>query len=231
MRFAVHFNSASKWQQRWSTYLVRGFQAHGHAAFRNSGRRRIPETVAVGLGLHYFRDVPDLLIDRAFWGDPDSVRISVLRDGKRLHAMGVADRPRPTKLAPRAQGRGVVMLPTYGEDPSSWVEEAREHFDTVLVRRHPAERKRGLPVESFESLALRAGVAMGTTSTALAAAALAGIAVISPCEDYQEITTTLARPQLPCRAGWLHRLSYQQFHYTETVDGTAWELLKHVHRR
>lgn len=166
-----------------------------------------------------------LMIDRALWGDPDSVSIGWLQaDGTRKFATGTADRPKPDYLPWKTREGSCLILADYQQDINSSV--VRDRFNPVTTRRHPAE------IESRHSLSTElafADVVMGHSGTAIFTALMMGVPVI--CTDPNNICMPVCSDSVEAdlyrgdRDPWLHDMSYTQFTLDEIHSGLAWELL------
>jgi len=182
-----------------------------------------------------WRDHPNvILIDRAFYGDPEYISLGWLNpDGSRTFATGDAPRYKP-ELKPWKRWEigecRCLVLPDYRQDATDMVNLAKDRFDHVTIRRHPAESgiKSGeQPAVSLASEIETHHVAIGHSSTALFEAVVAGLPVI--CTDPLNVVAEVAQTDMekvvrrPDRADWLHRVSYMQWNHEEF--GLALELL------
>jgi len=180
-----------------------------------------------------------LMINRAYWGDPDCVSIGWLqKDGSRKFAQGSAPRSKPEMRAwkqpwPTFGEMSCLILADYGQDINGIADAARKRFVQTEVRRHPADTQRG----KFDNIPLTDQVAwydcvIATSSSAAFAAIIRGIPIIcldprNPCAPVSSdsIGGEMYRGD---RTQWLHDLSYAQFSLSEINDGTAWQLLKDI---
>ena len=170
----------------------------------------MPADVHVVSGPHYAKEhwlghPRTLVLDRAYyhegrtgrWHSMDWVSLGWMReDGGRRFRTGTG------RQAPRIEGRpaqgGTIFLADFGGP----IEPA----DTV--RRHPADEK---PQESLRDALRRHRKAIGYTTTALVAAALAGLEIV--CKDRRNIL---------CEPNWLELLPYADWHWSEIESGEAW---------
>lgn len=177
--------------------------------------------------LRHWQGHPNLImIDRAFYGDPEYVQIFWLNpDGSRVFASGAAARFKPKMRRWKTWTPGecrALVLPDFNQDAAAMVELARERFDFVTVRRHPAESgiKSGeQPDISLASQLESHHVVIGHSSTALFEAVIAGLPVIctDPLNVVAEVSQTNTEGLLrrPDRAEWLHRVSWMQWNHEE----------------
>ena len=202
-------------------------------------RKPDPEVCVIS-GPWYARDAVKnhkrtLMIDRAWWNDPDCVSIGWLkRDGTRKFAHGSAPRPKPNLLDWKPvwdMGEiRCIVLADYGQDVSETVRRASERFPSVQVRVHPADSTTVRSV-TLEMDCQFADVVVGHSGTALFEAIKNGTPVI--CTDSQNecmpVCSTFDEPLYRGdREQWLHEMSYKQFTLAEIADGTAWSLLKDI---
>ncbi len=174
----------------------------------------MPADVHIVSGPHYAKDVwqghpRTVLLDRAYyhdgksgrWRSMDWVSLGWLReDGGRKFRAG-SGRASP-EIEERPAAGGTIFLADYGGP----VEPA----DTV--RRHPDEEKSSEPLRA---VLRRHRTAIGYQTTALVAAALAGLEIV--CRDRRNI---LSEPN------WRELLPYADWHWSEIESGAAWEHLK-----
>lgn len=169
-----------------------------------------------------------LMIDRAWWGDPECVSIGWLQpDGTRRFASGTEPRPHPEPMPWKTRQQSAVVLADYGQDVSSIVSKAKSRFHYVRVRKHPAEQA---PGETLHSALALSDVAIGTARTALFDAIMMGLP--SVCLDPDNPLAGVCANDLdselvyPDRGPWLHDMSYRQFNLNEIEE--AWRLLSDV---
>jgi hypothetical protein len=199
-----------------------------------------PTDVCVISGPHYAYEAMKhhprvLMIDRAWWGDPDCVSIGWLQpDGTRKFAKGEAERPKPDmmmwkpNLWPTFGELSCLVLAQYGEDVSGIVAEAKERFIQVNVREHPADHKSVIPLDmqvKWYDCVMGAG-------TAIFEAIRCGIPTIctDPTDECAPVCSDSVGAELyrGNRAEWLHDMSYKQWSLDEIASGEAWEYLRDV---
>ena len=179
-----------------------------------------------------------LMIDRAYWGDPDCVSIAWLQpDGTRKFASGEARRDKPTLYEwkptwsiPSLKEIRCIVLADYGQDVTETVKQASKRFPSVQVRLHPADCKEPRPL-TLEDDVKWADVIVGHSSSALFEAIRYGTPVICTDPNNPVMPVSAAMHETLYRGDrskWLHDMSYKQFSLSEIADGTAWELLKNV---
>ena len=210
------------------------------AAFRDAGFDTTPSPWVEGGDFHVisgphfayeqWKDSTPLMIDRAWWGDPDCVSIFwLMPDGTRRYASGTEPRPVP-EMEPWREGDSIALiLADYQQDTTAIEVMANARFDCVTVRKHPAERNNSQPLQEVMD---GVDVVIGHSSTALFESVIRGIPTI--CTDTQNpiapVCSSWVNGELyhGDRSAWLHDMSYKQFTLAEIADGTAWRLLKDV---
>jgi hypothetical protein len=224
----IHYNPSLSHQRD----HARAFAACG---FQATTDKAAPADVHVVSGPHYalthWLHHPNVLvIDRAWWGDPDCVSIGWLKpDGSRRFAVGDSPRPHPEPMPWKQREQSALLLVDYKQPITTLLPRVKSRFHYVRVRRHPAEVK---PPEDLSAAIALCDVAVGTSGTALFDCIMAGLP--SVCLDDNNPLAEVCAGSLdedlirPDRSDWLHRLSYAQFTLGEIADGTAWRLLKDV---
>ena len=161
-----------------------------------------------------------IFLDRAFYGDPEYVSMGWMNpDGSRTFATGDTPRPKPEPKPWKKWMPGecrALVLPDYQQDATALIELARERYNFVTLRRHPAELK---PAETLAEQLEAHHVAIGHSSTALFDAVIAGLPVIctDPLNVVAEVSQTNTEGVLrrPDRTDWLHRVSWMQWNHEE----------------
>ena len=111
-----------------------------------------------------------------------------------------------------------------GEDIGAWFEQARTVLPTAGFREHPilVPSKHWNEMESFSDCLARTSLAVTFTSTVGSEAVIAGIPTIAAREGslaYPVSSHSLSdKPISPCRAEWIHGLSYRHWSVSEQVD-------------
>ena len=181
------------------------------------------------------RDKPEahsdkvLMIDRAWWGDPDCVSIGWLQpDGTRKFASGEArrDKPemydwKPTWSIPSLKEIRCIVLADYGQDVTETVRQASKRFPSVQVRLHPADCKEPRPL-TLEDDVKWADVIVGHSSSALFEAIRYGTPVICTDPNNPVMPVSAAMHETLYRGDrtrWLHQMSYKQFSLSEICSG------------
>ena len=227
VRVVIHSNPGLANQIESAGWLKEGFSCHGIDA-EITADKHAPGDIHVVQGPHYawheYVGKPHVIwLDRCFYGDARfDLSIGWLRhDGSRDFRN--ADKTEPNGTLPelmplKTDQKGAVIFADYGKmvQADHWTVDARRGHFPVYMRPHPSE------MESFYTLDdmwERCGVAIGGQSTALVQAAINGLYVKSydPLHVCQDIGTD--------REGWLTRLSWCQFHYTEIQNGNFWSHL------
>lgn len=155
-----------------------------------------------------------LYIDRAYWGDPDSVSIHWLNDGEKVFTGCTADRPHPALLPYRTSQKRIYLC-DYGH-------RARGHYDAV--RLHPTEGGTGSLQEAMQGY----GVAVGRRTTALVDAAIAGLVVET---DDEHSPVWPIRGLKGNRGDWITGLAWHNWSLTEIEEGDAWAYLSPLQPR
>jgi len=167
-----------------------------------------------------------IMIDRAFYGDPEYIQMFWLSpDGSKAHATGTEPRPKPELQPWKKWNVGecrALVLPDFRQDVTDLVAQIKDRFDSVTVRRHPAESglKSGeQPEVSLASQLAEHQVCIGHSSTALFEAIIAGLPVV--CTDTKNVVSEVSQTDVeglllrPDRATWLHRVSWMQWNHEE----------------
>lgn len=148
-------------------HLRDGFAAKGIKSFIST-KPDTPGDVHVVLGpwfaLDKWRHANTLMIDRAYWGDPECVSIHWLRDGEKVRLKGMPHRAHPN-LQKMKDGSRRIYLCDYKQKPEG-------DYDTA--RYHPSEVKGQCSLK--EALNTH-DIAIGKRSTALVDAAIHGLRV------------------------------------------------------
>jgi hypothetical protein len=173
----------------------------------------MPADVHIVSGPHYAKSVwqghpRTVLLDCAYyhdgktcWHSTDWVSLGWMReDGGRRFRAGTGRTP--PEIEARPTEGGTIFLADFGG--------VIEPADTV--RRHPDEEK---PREPLRAALRRHRKAIGYRTTALVAAALAGLEIV--CKDARNILW---------EREWLELLPYADWHWSEIESGEAWEHLK-----
>ena len=170
-----------------------------------------------------------LMIDRAWWGDPDCVAIFwLMPDGTRRYASGTKPRPKP-EMQPWTTGEcSCLILADYQQDTTAIEVFARKRFEIVTIRKHPAEQKG----EPLEDALMKTDVTIGHSTTALFESIKSGKPTIctDPLNECAPACSSWVNGELyrGDRSDWIHDMSYKQFSVDEIADGTAWESLENV---
>ena len=188
--------------------LLAGFNHHGLPA-TISDSATTPASLHVVIGpwfaLNQWRYSNTILIDRAYWGDPDNVSVHWLVHGEKLRTRGNPWRSHP-ELKPMKTGARRLYLCDYGCEPEGG-------YDTA--RRHPAEEQQ--QVSLADDLASH-DIAIGRRTTALVDAAFAGLQIQtkdrnSPVYGIRD------------REQWAIDLAWHNWSKDEIRRGVMWEIL------
>lgn len=164
-----------------------------------------PADTHIVIGPHFAKWPNALMLDRAYWGDPDYVSVHWLKDGEKVRTTGNPYREHPPFL-PYKDGNRVIYLCDYGEV----VETA------ATVRLHPAQRKPERTL--YEDLAQHE-IAVGGRTTALVDAALMGLEVRT---DDPHSPVWPIRNRTGNREQWLRDLAWHNWSKSEIMNGNMW---------
>jgi hypothetical protein len=172
-----------------------------------------------------------LMIDRAYWGDPEYVSIGWLQpDGSRKFACGDKPRHSPQMMPWKSREVSCIVLADYDQDISEIATQASSRFASVQIRRHPSE---GVAHQGklTDWLKLR-DVCIFSSGTAGFEAVRLGVPSI--CLDPRNPIAPVCANAMDAelyrgdRNTWLHELSYKQWSLAEIASGEAWEHLKDI---
>lgn len=238
----IHTNPKLKHQVQWAEFLRAGIEACGDVPIVTNSRT-MEGDIHIVQGPHYakrqWQGHPRVvLLDRCFYGDAfEHVSLTWMdaSGAKMLPEAAPEDRPKPKTKAWKTQHEAALVLADYGQDISAQISQARKIFDRVYARHHPADRRPppALNLQGHLKTALSiVDVVIGHATTALIAAVIEGRPSIctSPENAAWEVTSHEfdAPLFLGDRGAWLNRLSYAQWHMSETAQ--AWEYLNGMGR-
>lgn len=173
-----------------------------------------------------------LMIDRAWWDDPNSVSIGWLQpDGSRKFASGLHQRPHPVPEPWKVRECSCLVMADYGQNVSEVEHLAKMRFTSVKTRLHPADSTERHVTTLQTKLRLH-DVAIGHAGTSVFDAVMQGVPTI--CTDPLNECMPVCAPSTSSvlyrgsRTKWLREMSYKQFTLAEIKDGTAWELLENA---
>lgn len=198
----IHINRHLGHQVKHGQVLQAGFRRHGIRA-EVSFHADTPADVHVVSGPHFayprWRHATTLMLDRAYWGDPECVSLHWLEDGEKVFLRDMPKRAHP-RLKPLKAGDRSIYLCDYRERPD-------RVYDTV--RLHPAEE---VPAESLEDALKAHQVAVGRRSTALVTAAIDGLRV--------EVLDQRSPAYMPgTRKKWINDLAWHNWSLDEIASG------------
>ena len=215
----IHANAGIGYQVKYAQALRAGFAAHGIQA-EISTKADTPGTLHVVMGPHFaferWKYHNTLYIDRAYWGDPDSVSVHWLRGGEKLFEWCLNMPPRPTpELQPMRTGPDrLIYLCDYGKPP-------QRPYDAF--RRHPTETQDSTPLaKALEGFTCAAG----QRTTALVDAAIMGLHVYTT--DTASPVWAIGGPERGPRDAWLKSLAWHNWHIEEIEQGLAWDHLSQL---
>jgi hypothetical protein len=221
----VHANLALENQRETAEWLRQGFARHGITA-EITGDKFKAADVHVVQGPHYawreWLGKPNVLwLDRCFYGDARfDLSIGWLKtDGSRdfkNHGMATANGILPALAPAKESRRHAVIFADYGQinEARHWEVDARNQYQQVYLREHPADRKYRY-FYTLEEIWRRCDVAIGGSSTALVQAAIEGLSVIS--HDASYVVNDISD-----RHQWLTDLSWAQWGHDQIRRGEFW---------
>ena len=226
----IHINPHLPHQVEHGEILSAGLAVHGVASIVTHDPRAEGEIHIVS-GPHYaleqWRAHPRTLwLDRCFYGDAhDIVSIGWLNpDGSRDFRNANKTEPKgelPEVLPLRSKLRCCVVFGDYGRDPKPELKLARQKYDSVWFRPHPADTKLSpyLPLRGeLNTIWQIADAAIGHSSTVLVDAVIHGLYAEST--DPRHVINGMTY-----RSEWLNRLSWCQWSLEEIRRGEFWEHL------
>jgi hypothetical protein len=233
----IHYNARLAHQVAHAAAFLEGFKRHGITA-QATPERDTEGDLHIVSGPWYALDrwaahPRTILIDRAYWGDPDCVSIGwLLPDGGRYYAAAMPpDRWRASgqELRPLREGGESLLLGDYPEDRRAYrrqmalhgIRRFRPHPSAAAWPDCPAEILTG----DLAAILTDYGTAYGYKSTALVLAALHGLNIVAL--DPRAITARWAREH---REAWCYDLAYAQWSLAEIAAGHAWEHLRQCAR-
>ena len=177
-----------------------------------------------------WKDSTPLMIDRAWWGDPDNVAIFwLMPDGTRRYASGTAPRPKPEMMEWKDGDSSCLILADYQQDTTAIEVFANSRFERVTVRKHPADHKGNEPLEDAM---MKTDVVIGHSTTALFDSIKEGKPTIctDPLNACAPVCSSWVNGELfrGDRTEWLHSMSYKQWSLGEIASGEAWDSLKDI---
>ena len=163
----IHCNRGLAHQVAIARHLRDGFGSRGiksTISYKPNTSGDVHVVLGPWFALDQWRYANTLMIDRAYWGDPECVSIHWLKDGEKVRLRDMPYRHHP-RLQKEKEGDRRIYLCDYHQKPEG-------KFDTV--RYHPAEVKGQCTLDQ----ALDAhDIAIGRRSTALVDAVFRGLRV------------------------------------------------------
>lgn len=206
----IHCNRGLAHQVAIAGWLKSGFAAKG-IQVRVSDRADTPADTHIVLGpwfaLDRWRMANTLMIDRAYWGDPECISIHWLKDGQKVFLKDMPPRKHPRLKKPK-EGTRRIYLCDYKQGPEG-------EYDSV--RYHPAERK---DQGSLQDALDAHDIAIGRRSTALVDAAIHGLRVITS-DPYSPVYGITNRRQWIRDLAW-HNWSQAEISSGEFLDGIGY---------
>ena len=227
----IHTNVHLANQVESADWLQQGFKRHGIAAEITADRKKKAGTHVV-MGPHYaFSDWLGadnvIWLDRCFYGHHRyDLSIGWLKpDGSRDFKNTGRAEPNgmlPDLLDKKKRQECAIVFGDYGCSPAKMIQFARNNYDRVYYKPHPAETGQASPVLAprwtLDTCWELGDAAIGYSSTVLVEAELNGLHVHT--EDKRHVCY-----QVDDREQWLIDLSWAQWSYSEIVNGNFWEHL------
>lgn len=226
----IHYNDRLAHQVDHATAFLAGFARHGIRAQATCDIYAEADIHVVS-GVHYAlpywqvrHDARVVLLDRAYWGDPECVSLGwLLPDGGRHYAAGMpSDRwlDSGQTLAPLRPATGRrIFLADYGAE--------RHHHPALMdreqitcFRAHPSTER---AARDLAAVLADYDVAYGFKTSALVTAGLHGLNIVAL--DPRAIA---ARWCVSHRERWCYDLAYANWSLAEIASGAAWEHLEHA---
>lgn len=214
MRAVIHVNPSSEWQVRYAAALLAGLRACGNTPRITHNPVDADElTVVLGphwaLSYHGHRRV--VLIDRAYWGDPQSVSMHWAENGQKVFDWSRTEPRDHPPLSPLKTGSRTVVLCDYGR---------LYELGGATIRRHPADAP---SCETLAECLARHEIAAGGRSTALVDAAIAGLRVVT--NDKHSPVLPLSFQAEPDRERWITALAWHNWNINEIEQGEPWRVM------
>ena len=238
-KVVIHTNPTLYNQTSFAAAFVSGFREHGIDA-KIVGRNDVGD-IHIVQGPHYafarWKHHPMVLhLDRCFYGDAATVvSLGWLNpDGSRRFA-APAREPKGAlpEIQPAKKYRGsAVVLGDYAADSGTLIEAARKRFERVYFKPHPqgATYPGVMNITGgLDGVFNLCDVAVGHRTSALVAAALAGLYIVTT--DKHHACKPIAfgfdeNERIGEREEWLAGLSWQQWSLSEIKSGEFWSSLK-----
>ena len=198
----IHCNRSLEHQKQLAGQLRKGFAKHGinaEISYRADTGADTHVVLGPWFAFEHWQFANTLMIDRAYWGDPDCVSIHWLKNGEKVFLRGQKYRKHP-RLKKAKEGSRRLYLCDFRQAPEG-------EFDSV--RYHPAEKKQqGSLQDALEGH----DIAIGRRSTALVDAAIYGLRVetIDPHSPAYGITD---------RRQWIRDLAWHNWSKAEISSG------------
>jgi len=198
----IHCNRSLDHQRAWAGALKKGFAVHGiesEVSYRADTHADIHVVLGPWFALKNWKHSKTLMLDRAYWGDPDSASLHWLEYGEKVFLRDMPKRKHP-RLKKQKEGDRRIYLCDFRQKPEG-------DYDTV--RYHPSEKK---SQGSLEDALQAHDVAIGKRSTALVDAAIHGLRVETndPHSPVYRITD---------RRQWIRDLAWHNWSKAEITSG------------
>ena len=207
----IHYNPRLAQQVRYAKAFQAGFSSLGDSVVITDNINQ-PGNTHVTLGPWYAKKrweghSSHLHLDRAYWGDPDCVSLHWLDSGlKRFVFNNTTKRPYP-RLKKQKTGSRSIYLAGYAEHVDQPVDK---------IRRHPSEQR---PTMDLEAELSEFDVAYGSNSTALVAALVQGLHVVTRSQNSPVYGITNRKQRM-------NDLAHHNWSFDEIQSGEALSWIK-----
>ena len=198
----IHCNRSLEHQKQLAGQLRKGFAKHGinaEISYRADTGADTHVVLGPWFAFEHWQFANTLMIDRAYWGDPDCVAIHWLKDGEKVFTKGRKQRAHP-KLKKLKEGDSRIYLCDFRQEPEG---------DCNAVRYHPTE---GKAQGTLEEALKPHQIAVGRRSTALVDAAIQGLRV-ETSDPHSPVYNMTNRRQ------WIRDLAWHNWSRDEITSG------------
>lgn len=210
---AIHVCKRIDWQVRYAARFAAGLRRHNFKVNVTSERATQGDIhILLGPWFAYSRwkHGRSILVDRAYWGDPDCVSIHWLKDGEKHFTWKKDPRPIP-ELQPWREETKSIYLCDYRTLPD---------VKTDSVRLHPSDGGKGMLAQALDGH----GIAYGRRTTALVDASVMGLEVRTNDKHSPAYPISNKREG---RDVWLRGLAWHNWSIEEIERGVYLDAIGH----